>query len=79
MPVNYQADGLMIAAPDGIGAITAGTDLARVVALVGATVDWPDGTRGIRPGDVVVLTSKVVAKAEGRVMPASERAAACGE
>ena len=73
MPLNYEADGLMVTAPDGIGAITEQTDLARVVALVAATVDWPDGSRGLRPGDVVIITSKVVAKAEGRVRPATQR------
>ncbi len=73
MPLNYEADGLMVTAPDGIGAITEQTDLARVVALVAATVDWPDGSLGLRPGDVVIITSKVVAKAEGRVRPATQR------
>jgi coenzyme F420-0:L-glutamate ligase/coenzyme F420-1:gamma-L-glutamate ligase len=76
-PVSgYHADGLQAAAPDGIGSITAGTDLARVIALTAATVDWPDGTRGIRAGDVVVVTSKAVAKAEGRIRPTAERALA---
>lgn len=79
MPLNYQSDGVMITAPDGIGAITENNDLARVVALVGATVDWPDGSRGLAAGDIVVLTSKVVAKAEGRVRPAAERSAAEAE
>ncbi|MFL6024548.1 MAG: coenzyme F420-0:L-glutamate ligase [Marmoricola sp.] len=50
---------LQVFAPDGIGEITAGTDLATVVAEHGGLVD----------GDVVVLTSKVVSKAEGRVVP----------
>lgn len=73
---NYQADGLQAVAPDGIGTITPGTDLARVIALTAATADWPDGTRGIHAGDVVVVTSKAVAKAEGRVRPAEQRAQA---
>ncbi len=76
---NYQADGLQAVAPDGIGTITPGTDLARVIALTAATADWPDGTRGITAGDVVVVTSKAVAKAEGQVRPASQRAAAAAE
>lgn len=46
-------------APDGIGEIVTGSDLAR---LVSAHV--PDLT----DGDIVVLTSKVVSKAEGRVV-----------
>ena len=50
---------LEVLAPDGIGEITASTDLAAVVAEHG----------DVRDGDVVVLTSKVVSKAEGRVVP----------
>ena len=46
-----------VRAPDGIGEITAGTDL---VALLVET--FPD----LLDGDVVVVTSKVVSKAEGR-------------
>ncbi|RNL78630.1 coenzyme F420-0:L-glutamate ligase [Nocardioides marmorisolisilvae] len=50
---------LEVVAPDGIGEVVAGTDLA---ALVAEHADLHDG-------DVVVLTSKVVSKAEGRVVP----------
>jgi len=46
-----------VVAPDGIGEVTEGTDL---VALVGAA--FPD----LADGDVVVVTSKIVSKAEGR-------------
>lgn len=63
----------MVLAPDGIGEITAGTDLARVIALVLATVRWPDGSVGANAGDVVVVSSKAVAKAEGRVARADRR------
>ncbi|MFN8125764.1 MAG: coenzyme F420-0:L-glutamate ligase [Candidatus Nanopelagicales bacterium] len=73
---RYESAGVQAVAPDGIGEITDATDLARVVALVGATVDWPDGSRGLAAGDVVVITSKVVAKAEGRVRPLAEQAEA---
>lgn len=48
-------------APDGIGEVTVGTDLA--VLVVEAT-----GSRPLRDGDVVVITSKAVSKAEGRVV-----------
>jgi len=44
-------------APDGLPEVTEGSDIA---ALVAAGVD-------LRDGDVVVVTSKVVSKAEGRV------------
>jgi len=52
---------LEVFAPDGIGEIAPGTDLAAIVAE-----HAPDG---LQDGDVVVLTSKVVSKAEGRVVP----------
>jgi coenzyme F420-0:L-glutamate ligase/coenzyme F420-1:gamma-L-glutamate ligase len=46
---------LEVFAPDGIGEVTEGTDLAALVAP------------HVIDGDVVVVTSKVVSKAEGRV------------
>ncbi|ROS77085.1 coenzyme F420-0:L-glutamate ligase [Cellulomonas sp. PhB143] len=57
-------------APDGIGEVVPGDDLA---ALVGDALE-ADG--GIEDGDVVVVTSKVVSKAEGRVREAHDREAA---
>ena len=53
-------------APDGIGEVRPGDDLARLVgdALVG---------EGLADGDVVVVTSKVVSKAEGRIVRADDR------
>jgi coenzyme F420-0:L-glutamate ligase / coenzyme F420-1:gamma-L-glutamate ligase len=45
-----------IFAPDGIGEVTEGTDLAGLVAPF------------VADGDVLVVTSKVVSKAEGRVV-----------
>jgi coenzyme F420-0:L-glutamate ligase len=45
-----------IFAPDGIGEVAAGTDLASLVAPF------------VTEGDVLVVTSKVVSKAEGRVV-----------
>lgn len=46
-------------APDGIGEITVGADLSRLAAQ-----HVPD----LQDGDVLVITSKVVSKAEGRVV-----------
>lgn len=43
----------------GIGEITRGADLARIIA----------GATELRDGDVVVVTQKVVSKAEGRLVP----------
>lgn len=54
--MSLPGDGLQAWAVDGIGEVLPGTDLA----------DLLDGV-DLRDGDVVVVTSKVVAKAEGRV------------
>ncbi|MFB9314073.1 coenzyme F420-0:L-glutamate ligase [Nocardioides plantarum] len=51
-------------APDGVPEVRAGDDL---VDLLLAAI----GTAGLRDGDVVVVTSKVVSKAEGRVVAGS--------
>ena len=52
---------LEVLAPDGVGEVSEGSDLAAllVAALTGAGTD-------LRDGDVVLVTSKVVSKAEGR-------------
>ena len=50
---------LQLDAPDGVGEIAAGTDLATEISAV----------LTLRDGDIVVVTSKVVSKAEGRVLP----------
>jgi coenzyme F420-0:L-glutamate ligase/coenzyme F420-1:gamma-L-glutamate ligase len=52
---------------DGIPEITAGDDLAAIVAA-----REPD----LRAGDIVVVTSKVVSKSEGRLAPGETRDAA---
>ena len=52
---------------EGIGEVTAGTDLATLLAPLLA----PD----LRDGDVVVVTSKVVSKAEGRLREGDREAA----
>ncbi len=46
---RYEAPSLQVIAPDGIGEVTRGVDLARVLALTAATCDWPDGARGLAP------------------------------
>lgn len=56
-------------APDGIGEVTAGTELATVIAA--AVAAHPEGP--LRDGDILVVTSKVVSKAEGRSHVAADR------
>ena len=64
---------LQVVGVHGIGEITAGNDLASTLAGAMATATWPDGTVGLRAGDIVVVTSKIVSKSEGCVVPESER------
>lgn len=62
---------LTIVGVPGLPEVRDGDDLAALLAA--ASVDWPDGTRGLADGDVVVVTSKVVSKAEGGVVQAADR------
>ena len=68
--------GLQIVAVDGIGRIETDDDLAAIILARLADAHWPDGTSGLQDGDLVVITSKVVSKAEGRVVAAENRDAA---
>jgi coenzyme F420-0:L-glutamate ligase/coenzyme F420-1:gamma-L-glutamate ligase len=61
---------LRVVAPDGIPEIGAGDDLTAL--LVAAIPDLADG-------DIVVIASKVVSKAEGRVVPGHDRLAAIAD
>ena len=63
-------------APAGIGEVDIGSGLDRLAVALGDALDavrWPGGGAGLADGDVVVVASKVVSKAEGRLVPASER------
>lgn len=64
---------LQVVGVRGIGEITPGEDLAETLADAMAAVMWPDGTMGLHDGDIVVVTSKIVSKSEGQVVPESER------
>jgi coenzyme F420-0:L-glutamate ligase/coenzyme F420-1:gamma-L-glutamate ligase len=61
---------ISIFAPAGMGEVIAGTDLATAI-LTAADAD-PHGP--LQDGDIVVITSKIISKAEGRIEPASQRA-----
>ena len=67
---------MLVVGVDGIPRIAPGDDLAAIVIRAIAQTTWPDGSSGLVDGDVVVVTSKVVAKAEGRVIRADSRDAA---
>jgi coenzyme F420-0:L-glutamate ligase/coenzyme F420-1:gamma-L-glutamate ligase len=60
---------ITIFAPAGIGEVTAGTDLAEVIL---PAID-ADPAGPLRNDDIVVVTSKIISKAEGRVEPATRR------
>lgn len=57
----------------GLPQFAAGDDLASVLLPALQALAWPDGRGGLDDGDIVVITSKVVAKCEGRVVPAESR------
>lgn len=64
---------LTVVGVQGVREITTGDDLASIVAPLLGGVTWPDGSVGVRDGDIVVVTSKIVSKAEGRVVTAADR------
>jgi coenzyme F420-0:L-glutamate ligase / coenzyme F420-1:gamma-L-glutamate ligase len=69
-PVLAQESSLItIFAPGGIGEVTADVDLATTI--LAATDADPLGP--LRDGDIVVVTSKIISKAQGRIEPASRR------
>jgi coenzyme F420-0:L-glutamate ligase / coenzyme F420-1:gamma-L-glutamate ligase len=61
---------ITIFAPDGIGEVVAGADLGKTILRATAT----DPLGPLCDGDIVVVTSKIISKAEGLVQPASRRA-----
>ncbi|SED81785.1 coenzyme F420-0:L-glutamate ligase [Ruania alba] len=67
---------LLAQAPDGLPEVTSSTDLAAALTPVLGGLVWPDGSTGLAEGDIVVVASKVVAKAEGRLRKAADRDAA---
>ncbi len=65
---------LEVLSPEGLGEVEAGADLAAlIVDLLG------DGPAALRDGDVVVVTSKIVSKAEGRVRTGDREEAIASE
>jgi len=59
----------------GIPEISPGDDLPRLIADAALA----EGGPGLRPGDILVVTSKVVSKAEGRVVTSSREDAIAAE
>lgn len=65
--------GIQACAVEGIGIIREGDDLGALLAERCSALTWPDGSTGLADGDIVVITSKVVSKSEGRVVAARSR------
>lgn len=63
----------------GLPRISAGDDLAAMIDAAQPRIVWPDGHIGISDGDVVVVTSKVVSKAEGRTVQTDRETAITAE
>lgn len=64
---------LRVWAPEGVPEVRPGDDLARLVGDALAADAADDPGHALADGDVVVVTSKVVSKAEGRVVAADDR------
>lgn len=64
---------LQVVGVTGIPKIVDGDDLSALIAEAAMQVRWPSGEVGVADGDVLVITSKIVAKAEGRVERAASR------
>ena len=71
--------GLQIVAVQGVGEIDESTDLVAEIAPLLGQLAWPDGTTGLTDGDIVSITSKIIAKAEGQTRQASDREQAITE
>jgi coenzyme F420-0:L-glutamate ligase / coenzyme F420-1:gamma-L-glutamate ligase len=66
---------LLVYGVPGLPEISPGDDLARLIAEAALAETGP----GLRDGDILVITSKVVSKAEGRVVSASREEAIAAE
>ncbi|MFI0432503.1 MAG: coenzyme F420-0:L-glutamate ligase [Candidatus Nanopelagicales bacterium] len=67
---------LIVTAVPGLPEFSPGDDIAAILSPALAGVVWPDGSAGLRSGDIVAVTSKIVSKAEGRLLRDTEREAA---
>lgn len=51
---------------------SSGDDIAAIITPALGHLTWPDGSVGPAAGDVIVIASKIVARAEGRLIPAKD-------
>jgi coenzyme F420-0:L-glutamate ligase/coenzyme F420-1:gamma-L-glutamate ligase len=64
---------LTVWAIEGIGEIVAGDDLGRVIGDAIAGAGAGAGAGALADGDILAVTSKIVSKAEGRIVAAADR------
>lgn len=64
---DSEVAGFRVWAPDGIPEVQRGDDIGKLIAAA---------EPGLRDGDVLLVTSKIVSKAEGRAVEAADREAA---
>lgn len=57
----------------GIAEVVPGDDLATLIVDAAALQSVFDPETALRPGDILVVTSKIVSKAEGRQVPVADR------
>ncbi|MFF0630425.1 coenzyme F420-0:L-glutamate ligase [Streptomyces sp. NPDC004296] len=67
-----RAPGYRVWALPGIPEVRSGDDLVKLIATAAGGADTPQ----LADGDVVLVTSKIVSKAEGRIVEAADREAA---
>ncbi|NYI06150.1 coenzyme F420-0:L-glutamate ligase [Allostreptomyces psammosilenae] len=71
-----RSDGYQVLPVRGIGEVRPGDDLVALIADACAAPTASGGTAGLRDGDILCVTSKIVSKAEGRITRAADRQAA---
>lgn len=64
---------LLVQAVEGLPPVTGGDDLAALLSPALRALTWPDGSTGMADGDVVVVASKIIAKAERQLVPGRTR------
>ncbi len=70
---EVKSNALQIVGVQGISEIGPDTNLAAAITDAVRGVLWPDGSAGLQAGDIISVTSKIVSKAEGRTIDATDR------
>lgn len=64
---------ITIVSVEGLPEFSAETTAKDVLPAVLSELSWPDGSTGLVDGDIIVVTSKIISKSEGRVAEADDR------